>query len=83
MLSIAGRLVSISLPQRLDALSADVDLALDTVHRQAHALNIHVPASSGVTHGVTDVVTELWPLAANFTLGHTRPPVLARCPDIG
>lgn len=76
MLTVAAEETSISLAQRLDALSANVDLALDAVHRQAHALNIHVPASIGVTHRVTDVVTELWPLAAYFTLGHTIPPVL-------
>ena len=76
MLTIAAAETSSSFPQRLDALSADVNLALDAVHRQAHALNIHVPASLGMTHGMADVVTELWPLAAYFTLGHTIPPVL-------
>ena len=63
-----------SLAHRLDALSADILLPLDAINGHTHPLNVDIPAALGVAHRVADVVPELWPLAANITLGHNVPP---------
>ena len=62
-----------SLAHGLDTLSTDVLLSLNAVHRDAHPLNVDVPAALSVAHRVANVMPELWPLAANFTLGHNIP----------
>jgi len=71
-----GKTVSGSLLHRFDAVRADVDSSLDAVDRQAHALNVGFPDALGVAHGMADIVPKLWPLAANFTLGHVIPPLV-------
>ena len=69
--SVSGRLL-----HRLDTVRADVHLPFDAVDRQAHTLNIGFPDTLGVAHGMADIVPELWPFAANFTLGHVIPPLV-------
>jgi hypothetical protein len=64
------RVVLLSFLPGLDALGAHVDLFLDAVLHDAHSLNIGVPAALRMAHGVADIITELWPLAADFTPGH-------------
>lgn len=71
-----GKTVSGSLLHRFDAVRADVNFPLDAVYRQAHALNVGFPDALCVAHGVADIVSKLWPLAANFTLGHVIPPLV-------
>lgn len=71
-----GKMVSGRLLHRFDAVRADVDSPLDTVYRQAHALNVGLPDALCVAHGMANIVSELWPLAANFTLGHVIPPLV-------
>ena len=71
-----GKTVSSRLLHCFDAVCADVHLPLDAVYRQAHALNVGFPDTLGVAHGMADIVPKLWPLAANFTLGHVIPPLV-------
>jgi hypothetical protein len=62
--------VSLHLLAGLQALRTDVHALLDAIRGDSHALKVRVEAPLGMPHGVTDVVSELRPLAANFTPGH-------------
>src|SRR5512143_291308 len=58
----------------LEALGTHVDVLLFTVLNQPNTLHIGVPPSLRMAHGMANVMSELWPLAATFTLGHRITP---------
>ncbi len=58
----------------LQALRTHVNVLFDTAFDQPHSLHIGVPAALGMAHRMADIMSELWPLAATFTLGHRITP---------
>ena len=54
----------------LHALGAQVNAFLDASHGHVDTLQVDVPTTLGMAHGVTDIVAELWPFAATVALGH-------------
>ncbi len=70
---VKGQLLRSLLPG-LQALSAEVEMLFNPILNQAYALDVCVPAAPGMAHGMTDVVSKLWPLAATIALGHRITP---------
>ncbi len=70
---VKGQLLRSLLPG-LQALGAEVEMLFDPIFNQADTLDVSVPAAPGMAHGMADVVSKLWPLAATVALGHRITP---------
>ena len=62
---------------RLDAARAHANALAGPIHLRAYRAQVDVPAPAGGVVGVRDVISELRPFAAEFTLGcHGIAPIL-------
>jgi hypothetical protein len=58
----------------LQALGAEKQMFVNAIFDDADALYIRIPAALRMAHRMADIIPELWPLAATFTLGHPITP---------
>lgn len=70
-IALGYRLRLLSFVEGLETLGTHCHALLFTIDRQVGPLNIDVPTALGMTHGVADIVSELWPTTADLALGHS------------
>jgi hypothetical protein len=69
-IALGYRLRLLGLAEGLEALGTHGHTLLLAIDCQAGPLDVDVPTTLGVAHGVADIVSKLWPSTADLALGH-------------